>query len=82
MSNINNKDILSKDWPKLKITKEMRDDVKKHPERYLRCPARIRMGKFYTDEEFEKRSNEILNTPLPGAKKSKCKRLTKKLKKI
>lgn len=50
----------------IKITEEMKKDVLEHPERYINCPLKVRMGKFYTDEEYEKRAEKVLNSPLPG----------------
>ena len=32
----------------------------------MSCDVRTRMGKFYTDEEYEQRREEVLNRPLPG----------------
>lgn len=55
--------ILFEEFPKLKITEEA---VLEHPERYTDCDVRTRMGKFYTDEEYEQRREEVLSRPLPG----------------
>lgn len=61
----NKKAILEQPFPQLKITEKTREDVLTHPERYTNCDVRTRMGKFYTDEEYERRIEEILNRPLP-----------------
>lgn len=58
--------IFEKSFPKLSITEETREDVLKHPNLYSNCDVRTRMGKFYTDEEYEKHIEESLNRPLPG----------------
>lgn len=59
-------DVLFKDFPQLHITEETKKDVLEHPERYANCDVRTRMGKFYTDEEWEQRREEVLSKPLPG----------------
>ena len=64
-----NEEILFADFKPIKITEEMRKDVLEHPEKYINCPPRIRMGKFYTDEEYERYIEESLNRPLPGYEK-------------
>lgn len=58
--------ILFEEFPRLKITEETKKDILEHPERYTSCDVRTRMGKIYTDEEYEQRRNEILSKPLPG----------------
>ena len=70
-------DILFQDYPPLHITEETRRDVLEHPEKYMSCDVRTRMGKFYTDEEYEQRREEVLNRPLPGGEE-KGPRLVKK----
>ena len=67
--------ILDKEYEPLKITEETRREVLEHPEKYADCPARIRMGLFYTDEEYEKYVDEVLSKPLPGTEE-RGKRLT------
>lgn len=62
-------DILFEDVEPVKITKETREHVLEHPELYSSCPARIRNGQFYTDEEYEQHVEESLNRPLPGEEK-------------
>ena len=70
-----NKDILFEDFIPIEITKEMREDVLEHPEKYINCPLRVRMGLFYTAEEKEKYFEESLKRSLPGDKQ-KVKKLT------
>lgn len=64
------KNILFEDFKPIEITEAMRKYVSEHPERYANCPPRIRMGNFYTDEEWKRYVEESLNKPLPGDVKS------------
>ena len=64
-----NRDIIFMDYPPLKITEETRKKVIENPMSHSNCPVRIRMGKFYTDEEWEKRENKVLSMKLPGYKR-------------
>lgn len=75
-----NEEILFADFRPIKITEEMRKDVLEHPERYINCPPRIRMGKFYTDEEYERYIEEGLNRTLPGDEKNEKKHVLKRKK--
>lgn len=52
-------------YKKMKITEETKKFVIEHPELHSRCPVRIRLGKFYTDEEYEKYREKTLNRKLP-----------------
>ena len=62
------KDVLfDYNFGRVEITKELKDAVKAHPEKYSNCPVRVQMCKFYTDEEYEQKVNAALNTPLPGS---------------
>lgn len=61
--------LFNHDFERIKITKELRDDIIAHPNKYPNLPVRVQMGKFYTDEEYENRANEVLNIPLPGSEK-------------
>ena len=61
-----NREIIDMNYPPLKITEETRRKVLENPRWHLNCPVRIRMGKFYTDEEWEKRENKVLSMKLPG----------------
>lgn len=60
------KEILFKDYPPLHITEETRQAVLDHPELHSGLSVRVKMGKFYTDEEYEQRREEVLSKPLPG----------------
>lgn len=71
------KDVLFKDYPNLKVTEETKKYVLEHPELYSGLGVRERMGKFYTDEEWDERREEVLNTPLPGGEKNTPKSLRK-----
>ena len=64
-----NKDILFMDYPPLKITEETRKKVIENPKWHFNCPLGIRMGRFYTDEEWYKRSKKMSLVKLPGDKK-------------
>ena len=44
----------------------MRQHIVDHPEQYQNCPLKIRQGMFYTDDEYERRAEDALSTPLPG----------------
>ena len=66
-------DYLFSDFPEFKVTEESRDDVIRNPQKYSSCDVRIRMGKFYTDEEHQERINQGLSRKLP-AQKTLCKR--------
>ena len=70
------KDYLFRDFPEFKVTEETRNDVIKHPQKYSCCDVRIRMGKFYTDEELQKKLDEGLSRKLPSQRKL-CKRKIK-----
>lgn len=59
------------EFARLKITEEIRKDVIEHPEIYSSCDLKTRIGKFYTDEEYEQRRNEVLSKPLPGGDEPK-----------
>ena len=61
-----NEDVLDKDWPELKITQGFKEKVKSGCILLTDCDARMRMGKFYTDEEYQKYREESLSRPLPG----------------
>ena len=63
-----NKDYLFVDFPEFKVTEKIKKDVAKKPQKYSNCDARIRMGKFYTDDEYQKKIDEGLNRKLPGQK--------------
>ena len=69
------KDYLFKDFSKseFKVTEKVRKDAIENPQKYSGCEARIRMSKFYTDEEYSRYLEESLNRELPSQKKL-CKR--------
>jgi len=71
------KDYLFKDFSEFKVIEETRKDVMENPQKYFSYDARIRMGKFYTDEEYQRRIETGLNRELPGQKKL-CKRKIKR----
>ncbi|MGN0966358.1 MAG: hypothetical protein ACI4OP_02015 [Candidatus Coprovivens sp.] len=58
--------ILFQDFEPVKVTEATRQHVLDHPEKYQNCQPRIREGNFYTDDEYERRAEEVLSTPLPG----------------
>ncbi len=60
------KEILFKDYPSLHITEETRQAILEHPELHSGLSVRTRMGRIYTDEEWERRREEVLSRPLPG----------------
>lgn len=68
------KDYLFEEFPEFKVTEETRKDVIENPQKYSGCDIRIRMGKFYTDEEYQRKIEEGLSRELPGQKKL-CKRI-------
>ncbi len=70
--------ILEKEYPELNITKKTIENIRKHPQLYQNVPVRVAMGKIYTTEEFQKRSDKILSTPLPGGKPAVLRRQRKK----
>ena len=72
-------DILFKEYPNLRITEATRKIVLEHPELHSGLDVRTRMGKFYTDEEYEQRRNEVLSRPLP-VKEEKGPRLVRRKK--
>lgn len=74
------KDYLFQDFPEFKVTEENRKDVIENPQKYSSCNNRIRMGKFYTDEEFKKKKKieEGLSRELPCQKKLCKMKITRK----
>lgn len=75
-----NKKILFENFKPMKITEVMKKEVLEHPEKYMNCSPRIRMGKFYSDEEYERYIEESLNRPLPGDEKKVRKLIFKRKK--
>ena len=70
-------DYLFADFPEFKVTEESRDDVIKNPQKYSSCDVRIRMGKFYTDEELQERITQGLSRKLPAQKTLRKRRITR-----
>ena len=67
-----NKKILFTNYRRFKITEDARQEVLNKPSKHTNCPLKIRMGMFYTDEEWEKKSKNILSCELPdGVHKKK-----------
>ena len=58
-------ELLDFDPPDFKATEELRENIKANPRIALGCDARIRMGKFYTDEEYEEYRKKSLERKLP-----------------
>ena len=51
MKNENMKvNVISRPFPRFKITEKLRDDIKAHPLSYQNCDVRIRLGLFYTEK--------------------------------
>jgi len=71
--------ILFKDYPKLHITEKTRQNVLDHPELHSGLSVRTRMGKFYTNEEWEQRRENVLSTPLPGGDKKSLSLVKKRI---
>ena len=57
--------VISRPFPRFKITEKLRDDIKAHPLSYQNCDVRIRLGLFYIEKEWEKKRNKILSKKLP-----------------
>lgn len=71
-------DYLFTNFPEFKVTEESRDDVIKNPLKYSSCDVRIRLGKFYTDEEHQEMITQGLSRKLPD-QKTLCKRRISKI---
>lgn len=70
--------ILFQDFPRLRITEETRQQILRYPQLHSGLSVRARMGRIYTDEEYEQRRERVLSTPLPGDEPKVRKRGTKK----
>lgn len=68
-SDTKQKSILFTPYKPLKITEETRRAILEHPELHSGLSVRARMGKIYTNEEWEQRREEVLSKPLPGDEK-------------
>ena len=64
LTNKTNLEIMNTEFSNLKIDESTRERVKQFAFRY-RGSVRISSGRIYTDEEYEKRREKVLNTPLP-----------------
>ena len=69
--------ILFQNYPLLRITEETRQAVLEHPELHSGLSVRARTGKFYTDEEWEPKREDVLSKPL-SVGEEKGPRLVKK----
>ena len=58
------KSILEQEYKTPVITEETIKNIISHP-RFFRGHVRTAMGRLYTNEEFKKRSNEILAKEMP-----------------
>ena len=61
-----NEDVIFTDFKPLIITKELKEEILKNPERYYNLSPRIALGMFYTEEEYHEYINNSLNRKLPG----------------
>lgn len=61
----NSTPIFEQEFQRFPITDELRTEIVNNPYKYQNLDVRIRTGKFYTDEEWEERSNAVLNKRLP-----------------
>jgi hypothetical protein len=58
--------LLDMDYPPVRITEKSRQEcMREAMQGSYRMPVRMAMGKFYTDEEWQRRRAEILAKPLP-----------------
>lgn len=61
LKNMINDKYLNEELPEFKVTNELKEDITNHPEKYINCDVRTRMGKFRTNEEKEAYINSILD---------------------
>lgn len=66
---MNNKEILETDYKKIKITDKTKEKIIKHHKLNYSLPVKVFMGKFYTDDEYNRKRNKAFNTTLPGDEK-------------
>lgn len=59
------KEVVHLDFPPLRVTEKLRENMIKYARRHSVGDARLAMGRFYTDAEYEARRKRILSTPLP-----------------
>ena len=50
--------VLDDEIPRIRMTKEILQEIMKHPEKFIDCDVRIYQGKIYIEEEFQKVINE------------------------
>lgn len=74
-------EIIKKDYRNFVITKETIQNINSHPKLYIGSPIRIQMGRIYTNEEFAKRSDEVLSRELPGGQKKTLRKVFKRKRK-
>ncbi len=53
------------DFADLKINENTKKQTKRHADRFFRGGVRISTGRFCSDEEWEKKRERVLITPLP-----------------
>lgn len=70
LKRLKSKDILKQGYKRPVITEDTIKNIKEHPEFYVGVPVVIATGRIYMDEEFKKRSDEILSLKLPDCAKS------------
>lgn len=75
------KNILEQEYGELVITEKTRENIKKHPEFYVNSPVKVATARIYTNEEFEKKSDEILKQELQKGKTLALKKILKPKKK-
>lgn len=75
------KDILEQEYGELVITEKTRESIKKHSEFYVNSPVKVATARIYTNEEFQKKSDEILKQELPKGKTLALKKILKPKKK-
>ena len=66
---MNKIEILETDYRNIIITNKTKENIIKHHKLNYRLPVKVFMGKFYTDDEYNKKRDNAFNTPLPGDEK-------------
>lgn len=56
---------INKKFLKFKIDDNTKKSVLKNSQFHYTCGVRVRMGLFYTDDEYEKRAEKVLKQRLP-----------------
>jgi hypothetical protein len=57
--------IINLDFPPVEFTKETRQQMIEYAKSHNVGDARLAMGIFYTDAEYESEREKVLSTPLP-----------------